>query len=276
MAETDVVLEEEPKRAPDVAKLTPEAARDTITGTPNVKEEKPPDEKPKYEPRGEAEKLPWDKERQKRDTLLANLGKSVEALAHKVDELAKAKAPGRPKKTAQDVLAEIAELESPDDISSDEEIAAYRKKVQKLHKEAVRLTEDSKEPEPKKEPVKEPKKEPEEEKPSGITQDEFYKVLDTADKQYGAEYRREAAKRILAEFKKRGFTDGNIPVKQTVEDIVMRVYAELASKATKKDSEPKEEPKPEAKAEQRLKPEAVQRMGLKERVRQERIKRGER
>ena len=212
--------------------------------------DKSTEQKTEYEPRGEAEKVPWSKSRQKRDQTQANILKVVEALRDEVKEL-KTRRPG-PQRTLADVLDELGELVSdpPDpEFAEDPDKARYKKQVATLRAEVAKLR-SAKPEEPEKAPEK--KAEPEkkvEEKPTGASQDDFYALLDAADKEYGGKHRREAVKLIRETFEKRGFTGGKIPTKDAVEDVVMRVYADLARKAPK--AEPKQDKAAKAKSEKK-------------------------
>ena len=199
--------------------------------------------------RDEAEEaLPWDLDRQRRDQENANLHKTVAQLVKQQDELiAELRSQGRSDAGMglEEASAELEKLleNEPDEFDSDEDKQSYVKKAAKLSARIVKLTKqaakDEKKPEDKAGKAKEPERD---------IQADYRAILDACDAKYGADIRRSANREIQKVFRQRWPTGG--AEKQAMEDIAMRVYAELRQAAdTKAKAKADEKPKPKAKAE---------------------------
>ena len=216
------------------------------------------DEEGDYTPKGEAEQLPaWDKKRQASDQEAANERKRRESMEKAVTErlsrleelMAEVAETVKPKvRTIEEIQAEIDELKV-DEYMDDEEKGAFKKKMKALAAELKASVVAAAKPKAQKKAEKDKDGDapPQEPDPRGITQDEYYSILDAADKEYGAQHRRTAVKE-LSKFLK---AQDNAPAKPVVEAQVIRVYAKLAlAAATKPEAEasqPQRTPKrPEA------------------------------
>lgn len=210
------------------------------------------DGKDTYKPKGEDEQLPWDKDRQKRDQEAANRRKTedsaITALAEEIkslrQEVQTLRAGEQPKtRSADDIKVDIDKLEAdldeihsnqPDEYATDEEKAAYTKREAGLRGRRKVLNAElfnaakaaTNQPTKAEEPVK-----AETSKPEAVTQDEYYAILDEADKEFGAEFRRTVAREMTAFLRER--TD-KPPTRAQVEAKVFRLYGKYAVEAVRK------------------------------------------
>lgn len=248
--------EGQPKRAAEDesqgTKLTKELAEAALGGKaePEPEPEKKAEEQPEYKPRTEAERVPWDKKRQARDQTQANVMKELKALRAEMRELRQMRTAGESSgRSVDDILKDLDDLEeSNDEFATDEEQREYRKKSARLRKElkaATSALQKGAEKVEKTDAVAEEKEAEVEKEPSGASQEDFYETLDEADKQFGGKFRRDAVKRILSIFEKRGYSAGKSPTKEVIEDIVVRVYAEMAREDALEQAKKSAERRPE-------------------------------
>ena len=195
---------------------------------PESKESEPEKAKP-AKPDEAAEEVPWDKAKQQADQRQANEHKAtlklLESLTARLEAIETGNQPG--KQTLEEALSALSTLEppeAPDEFSTDEETATFRKDMAQYRKDVARcnkaVASAAKAP-------KEPKADKQDEEPKGASQADYRAVLDACDEAYGADLRAAANQKVQGIFKDRGFSKGNIPSKQQIEDIALRVYADL-------------------------------------------------
>ena len=212
------------------------------------------DGKGDYKPKGEEEQLPWDKDRQKRDQEAANRRKTEEgalvALTEEVRSLRKEVQTLRTgdatvPRDAEAIKGDIDKLEAdldemkanvPDEYATDEEKATYTKREAGLRGRRKVLTNElvntAKSATAKPAKVDDSAKaEPEQPKPETVSQDDYYAVLDEADTEFGAQFRRTVAREMATFFRER--TD-KPPTRAQVEAKVFRLYGKHAVDAERK------------------------------------------